>query len=693
MEQINLNLIPGRALPVCHVSQYDVGRTIRFNLFNGDQVFAFASGDTAEVQIRKPDNTVVEVALTVATSDTYVDVTTTEQMTACAGSALCQIQIKNSSQTLGTLNFIMEVEADPMSDGVASDSVIIDLANQVKSASEAVVGNLCDYVGVKYLYSFTSGQYIQTSGAIGSTVNLTPQTSGAINYLIADCNQRDIVYITGKGFGGARLWAFIDSNNVLLDHAAANAVESGKRIVAPIGTSKIILNVDRSQAYDFVRIDTNSPVYDTMLHSANTTINADNYATLGITDLDDIKGNTVYGIATSLTADMVANLPIYGQGGMLLTFAAHAPAGNVGIITAQIYFTTNGLHKYFRVRSNAEYSEWYTDNPATNMTLSSSNYSGVLTDLDNAKPEKIYAFNATITEDHIANMPIYGKTAIMFSDAAYQGTPGTPSGAANVQFFVTIDTLGFYFRTKGSTWSSWKSLINNDNYNLDSYFINTCVQKPIVLDSTKRVILFGDSITTGTGSDDPSNPQYWLKYVSDMTGCQWTTYGVGSSAFVDTGDPDQRGGQIITQINGSSVDWDCDLVVVAGGTNDAGFGYELDESTLLTTLRSEVITCINSIKSNLHDAGRDDAKIIFITPIRRGGATAKKIKIRALLPKVCSVISNAALMNGTSVINGFDFPITVETTEYYNAMTNYDELHPNNIGKMVYARSFLNAVL
>lgn len=331
---------------------------------------------------------------------------------------------------------------------------------------------------------------------------------------------------------------------------------------------------------------------------------------------------------------------------------------------------------------------------SSNITINASNYEELgITDIDYLPGNTAYGIASDVTDSMIAHLPSYGKAAFIYSIAALSPTTTTPEGSVETQFYISVNAIDYFYRTRAAgSWSAWYSVTNNDNYNLDSYFVATCVQKPITIDSTKRVILFGDSIATGTGSDDMSNPHYWLKDVSDMTGCDWTTYGVGSSAFTDTGHASQRG-QIIDAINNASVDWDCDLVVVAAGTNDAGFGYNLDESTLLSNLHSAVDDCITAIQGHLHDANRDDAKIIFITPLRRGGSTPAKIAIRALLPKVCSQISNTALLKGISVINGFDFPVTVETTDYYTAMTNYDELHPNNIGKHTYAIAFLNAVL
>lgn len=332
---------------------------------------------------------------------------------------------------------------------------------------------------------------------------------------------------------------------------------------------------------------------------------------------------------------------------------------------------------------------------STNVTINAQNYNALnITDADTIEANTAYGIASNITENMVANLPDYGTSAMLYSITAITPSDTNPAGVVTVQFFITTNALAFYYRTKaGADFTPWFSVTNSDSYDLSSYFVNTCVQKPFTIDSTKRCILFGDSIATRTGSDDLSDPHYWLKDLATMTGCEWSTYGVGSSAFTDTGDPDQRGGQIITQIESDSVNWDADIVFVAAGTNDAGFGYKLDEDTVLNALETDVQECIDTIKEKLEAAGRSDAKIVFITPIRRGGSTAKKVAIRAFLPKVAAKIANIALLNKISVINGFDFPITVETTDYYDAMTNYDELHPNNAGKWVYAMSVLNALL
>ena len=83
MESFNINLIPGRNNPVCHVSQYDKGRTIRVNLFEGSSVYTLTGAETVTANVRKPDGNIVTSTLT-NTSDSYVEIITTEQMTACS---------------------------------------------------------------------------------------------------------------------------------------------------------------------------------------------------------------------------------------------------------------------------------------------------------------------------------------------------------------------------------------------------------------------------------------------------------------------------------------------------------------------------------------------------------------------------------------------------------------------------------
>lgn len=131
MEQINVNIIPDGRAPVCHVSQFDEGRTFRVNLFDGFSAFTFAGTESISIAVRKPDGHIVTEDLTYTQGNSYVDISTTEQMTACAGDNLCDLKIEDDGNTIGTLNFVMRVEPDPLAGGVESDSDIANLKTQI----------------------------------------------------------------------------------------------------------------------------------------------------------------------------------------------------------------------------------------------------------------------------------------------------------------------------------------------------------------------------------------------------------------------------------------------------------------------------------------------------------------------------------------------------------------------------------
>lgn len=134
MEIIKLNLIPSGVNPTCHCSQYDEGRVIRIELFDGLTPYTLKSGDTVTLNVRKPDNTIVTASVTTTQGNKYVDIVTTEQICACVGYNLCDLTITNGSVVIGTLNFIMQVERDVLADGIPSQSVIEDLDALVQEA-------------------------------------------------------------------------------------------------------------------------------------------------------------------------------------------------------------------------------------------------------------------------------------------------------------------------------------------------------------------------------------------------------------------------------------------------------------------------------------------------------------------------------------------------------------------------------
>ena len=139
-ERIELNICPAGDMPVFHCSQYDVGRPIIIDLKNGDDAFTPTAGTTFELHCRKVDDNIV-------TLDTYevdgntLTFTSTEQLCACPGDNLCEVAIYLDELCMGTLNFMLHVEPDPLAGGLESETQIYNLTEQVEAITEQVIGD------------------------------------------------------------------------------------------------------------------------------------------------------------------------------------------------------------------------------------------------------------------------------------------------------------------------------------------------------------------------------------------------------------------------------------------------------------------------------------------------------------------------------------------------------------------------
>ena len=119
MEVITLNLIPGGATQVVHASQFDKGRQFKLITYMGDEPFNPSTYD-AQFESIKPDGNIVQAD--VVKDSTSVTVTTTEQMCAVEGDTICEIRFSKSGNVIGSANFILRVELDPIFKGTNSKS-------------------------------------------------------------------------------------------------------------------------------------------------------------------------------------------------------------------------------------------------------------------------------------------------------------------------------------------------------------------------------------------------------------------------------------------------------------------------------------------------------------------------------------------------------------------------------------------
>lgn len=196
MESFNLNIIPGKDRPVCHASQYDIGRTIHVNLFEGFNVFTLDGTEVISISVRKPDGNVVTESVT-NTSDSYVEFVTTEQMTACHGSNLCELKLEKGADVIGTMNFILEVEQDPLDGGVQSDTQIHNLQTQVADLVAIEVADQYDSANVIFDAVPTAGHgngYAVTSEGVKNAVDAAV---GTVEDIIGDAYDENNTYNTG----------------------------------------------------------------------------------------------------------------------------------------------------------------------------------------------------------------------------------------------------------------------------------------------------------------------------------------------------------------------------------------------------------------------------------------------------------------------------------------------------------------
>ena len=207
-EVITLNLIPSGDVPVIHAAQYDVDRPLNFALKLGEDDFN-PSGYTLELQIRKVDNNIVTAAPSSVTSN-VVTFNTTEQMCACSGTNLGEIQITKNDLDIATLYFYLVVQRDVLAGGLTSASEIHDLEEQIAELVPSVIGDEyytaeevdekiaeiptfdpSDYYDKTQLYTKT-----ETNGLLSQKANIsslaTVATSGSYNDLINKPNIPDV---------------------------------------------------------------------------------------------------------------------------------------------------------------------------------------------------------------------------------------------------------------------------------------------------------------------------------------------------------------------------------------------------------------------------------------------------------------------------------------------------------------------
>ena len=142
METIKLDLIPGKKMPSLHASQYDDGREHGIDLFENGIVYKLDGTETLTINERKGDDCICSLDIeNTFTGSNHIVFASTEQMCAVWGNNICELVIAKGEKTIGTLNFILEVEQSPTENGIESESEIKNLKRQIEAITEEVIGD------------------------------------------------------------------------------------------------------------------------------------------------------------------------------------------------------------------------------------------------------------------------------------------------------------------------------------------------------------------------------------------------------------------------------------------------------------------------------------------------------------------------------------------------------------------------
>lgn len=138
MENTLLNLIPSSYIPEVHLSQYDVGRELKFKLMDGNTEYSVPSGATVTVKATKPSGLGFVVSGTF--SGNIVTIVNTETMTNESGRFSAELSISSGATLLGTSNFIFNIERSPHPEGTTdgdAETLIPELTLLVNEIRES----------------------------------------------------------------------------------------------------------------------------------------------------------------------------------------------------------------------------------------------------------------------------------------------------------------------------------------------------------------------------------------------------------------------------------------------------------------------------------------------------------------------------------------------------------------------------
>jgi hypothetical protein len=278
MEQIKLDMIPKGITPIAHASQYDQGRLIHFILMDNLQAFILTD-ETVTIKVCKPDNNIVTAEATYTANTNIVTISTTEQMCAVAGDAKCELSVIKGDVKIGSLNFILRVEEDPLKDGVESETVIANLDTIIDNAVSEALNDTVLYgayptaeIDNVPIASFSDGADDVPVKALQIGIDATQEGTGDPS----PSNVRNIVGFTGANIynKGVNLWDEEWESGSISSSTGENTTGTGIRAKNYIPVKEDVIYYPRLNA----ELQTNATNIQVRFYDANKNyIGSDNY--------------------------------------------------------------------------------------------------------------------------------------------------------------------------------------------------------------------------------------------------------------------------------------------------------------------------------------------------------------------------------------------------------------------------------
>lgn len=230
-----------------------------------------------------------------------------------------------------------------------------------------------------------------------------------------------------------------------------------------------------------------------------------------------------------------------------------------------------------------------------------------------------------------------------------------------------------YYKDYVSIATAYKTEIE-DIISSNHYY--NCIDKPIALNG-KKLQFFGDSITYGyISAGVRANPTYPDAFGTAVGASSTINSGVNSATLSTV-----QGRPSIYEAIQNNLDTTADIVFIAGGINDWQLGVN---AAILTTAMTNICTYLTSNYTG---------KVIFITPINHAGRTPIVTPTQSI-DSVRKIITEIAIANGYSVVQGWQFPFPVKgaNADYISTMFS-DLVHPTQVGYNSYAKALQTALV